>query len=263
MTEQRVDLQWFPAGWWRSRRWSWLVVGRLALATLTPHAGQPRAKATQLHLTCRSLGTSHAPRDDTIPFQRHAPTAQLPTPVPNLRSWTDIFVCLEQGKAVQPRTETDKHSEPAIAVLLYSLLAWSYLCGAAILKIYHFQWPLQQGADGALWNLVHPMRASFTVSKVRHSLRHSSQHSQMPTSSVCTCQAEFRPNRTIHVRTARRQSCAPPGNVRMSLRHLHKIHTLLWAPVPNFIHTWRKMYKIGPNFFHAVRKDMAVTSIVL
>jgi hypothetical protein len=33
----------------------------------------------------------------------------------------------------------EKHSEPAIAVLLYSLLAWSYLCGAAILKICHFQ----------------------------------------------------------------------------------------------------------------------------
>jgi len=198
VTEQRVDLQRFPEVWWRRWCWCWLVVSRLALATLTPHARQPRAKATQLHLTCRSHGTSHAPRDDTIPFQRLTPTARLPTPVPNLRSWTDIFVCLEQGKAGQPRTETDKHSELAIAVLLCSLLTWSYLCGAAILKICHFQWPLSRMLTVhcevcyTLWRRRLPSRYTITrMSKVRL----SSQHPQMPnSSSVPFFSVALRPN---------------------------------------------------------------------
>lgn len=161
-----MDLQWFPQVRWRRRCWGWLVVGRLAFTALTPHARQPRAKATQLHRTGSSLGISLAPHRDTISAQRLTPTARLPTPVLNPRSRTDIFVCLEQGKAEQPRRETEKHSDDAISLLVYPLLTWIYLCCAAILKICqptsNFQSPLTQDyiSYGSLRGVV---QAFFTV----------------------------------------------------------------------------------------------------
>ena len=62
------------------------------------------------------------------------------------------------------------------------------------------------------------MKASFTV-KVRNYANEQGAALPAPLfatltntqQQLCTCQAEFRPNRTIDVRIASRQACAPPG----------------------------------------------------
>ena len=96
--------------------------------------------------TCNTDSPCQAPscKSDVTPPHSQV-TRHLATPSPSNashqlhdflhQSWIRVREQIFLSVSEQPRTETDRHSEAAISLLLYSLLTWGYLCWEAILKI--------------------------------------------------------------------------------------------------------------------------------